>query len=422
MNPIYLTLATLLVVAQLVLPRRYGFAPLIFAAFHVGNVEFIGDFTIHRMLVLVGLFRAVGGGFVQWPVKNSLDIMFPIFAIIALLTASAHSTAGYNFYVANLGLILNVCGTYIYGRSYFNHDQWPQIFASVVVIAIIPLALLMFAEKINRKNYHSLLGTTESGVQIREGEVRSRGAFGHAILGGTSGAVSFAICAVLWWDKRKKAIIGMVSCFIIVMSSGSSGPIASILVAIAGLWFWRKRIYIKRVIWLALFSIIPLELYMNKPFYYIIARVDFAGGTGWHRCRLIESSIEHFNEWWLAGTDYTRHWMPTGVSWNPNHTDLTNYYLHIGVTGGFFLMLTLIGMILSGFRIILQRQSLFNNEYSKQEFIFWCLGATLLAHTVTFISVSYFDQMYVLFYLLLAGIGGLPNFFPKVTTVSGRDY
>lgn len=419
MNPLYLSLAFLLVIAQLALPRRLGFVPLVVAAYHIGNVEFIGDFTLHRILIFTGLVRAVQGSFFQFSVNNRLDVIFLIFALVAMLTAGAHLNAGFNPYVANIGLILNVCGTYFYGRSYLCYDDWPQAFAYVTVISILPLAILMVAENISAKNYYSILGTTSSGVNIREGKIRARGPFAHSILGGTSGAVSFALCFILWKTKRKIAICGMVSCFFIVMTSSSSGPLASLMMAAFSLWFWQKRKYLKLVVWLVVLVLFAAELYMDRPFYYIISMIDLAGGsTGWHRCRLIESAFQHFSEWWLAGTDFTRHWMPTGVSWNPNHTDITNYYLHIGVIGGFFLMLTLIWIIKNSYQVLLQRQSFFKNENSEQEFIFWCLGAALFAHVTTFISVSYFDQMYVLFYLLVGGIGSLSSLFPKAYRVA----
>ena len=83
------------------------------------------------------------------------------------------------------------------------------------------------------------------------------------------------------------------------------------------------------------FDTILLDLVMKAPAYYIIARADIIGGsTGWHRAALIDSAIRHLNEWWLIGTDYTRNWMVTGVSWSADNTDITNHYLYLGVLGG----------------------------------------------------------------------------------------
>lgn len=419
MNAQFIILAVLLVIGQLILPRRFAFAPLLIATFHINNEEILGNFTLHRLLILVGLIRALVGGYLNLRMsnKNTLDIFFLLFVLVAMLTASQHKDAGYNFYVSNIGLILNVCGTYFYGKSYFYQSDFFKVLAFVTTVSITPLAVMMLAEKVTKKNYHSILGVTGSGVAMRveTNTVRARGPFSHPILAGTAGAVSFALCPILWWEKRKVAVIGMASCLTIVVASSSSGPMASLMSALAFIWFWRKRMHLKLVAKLAVLGLIAVDIYMTRPIYYIIASIDLAGGsTGWHRSRLIDSAVQNFHEWWLAGTDFTRHWMPTGVSWNPNHTDITNYYLHLGVIGGFFLMLTLIGMIIQSFRILLQRQSLFESGNNQQEFVFWCLGAVLLSHATTFISVSYYDQMFVLFYLLVACISKISDFYPKV--------
>ena len=68
----------------------------------------------------------------------------------------------------------------------------------------------------------------------------------------------------------------------------------------------------------------------------------------YHRAALIESAIKHLDEWWLAGTDYTRHWMPSGIPANENHTDLTNHYIAMGVMGGLLLLLLFIWLLLRG--------------------------------------------------------------------------
>ncbi len=48
------------------------------------------------------------------------------------------------------------------------------------------------------------------------------------------------------------------------------------------------------------------------------------------------------------------------------------------------------------------------------EVILWCAGAALCTHAVSFVSISYFDQMYVLFYLILASIPALLSYVDGV--------
>ena len=147
---------------------------------------------------------------------------------------------------------------------------------------------------------------------------------------------------------------------------------------------------------------------MKVPVWYLLARMDIVGGsTGWHRAELITASLKHLNEWWLAGTDYTVHWMPTGVSWSPNNTDITNHYLAMGVVGGLPLMLTFIAILVKCFQSLGRRMAELREADDPSEWVLWLVGGTLFAHSLTFLSVSYFDQTYVLPWLVIGMVPGL---------------
>jgi hypothetical protein len=185
------------------------------------------------------------------------------------------------------------------------------------------------------------------------------------------------------------------------------------------------------VLWLGIIGYGLLDVIMRDPAYFILARIDFTGGsTGWHRARLIQSAIEHLPEWWFAGTDYTRHWMATGVSWSPDHADITNYYLRMGVWGGLPLMLLFIAILVKGFFFVGQMMREPTDLPPTSQFVFWALGASLFGHAATFISVSYYDQSFVFLYLTLAliasgwsvtrarhrGVSGTPVYEPGLVS------
>jgi hypothetical protein len=133
--------------------------------------------------------------------------------------------------------------------------------------------------------------------------------------------------------------------------------------------------------------------------------IDFVGGsTGWHRSRLLDSAIAHLDEWWLFGTDYTRHWMPFGLPSMPEHCDLTSYYVHLGVIGGLPLVITLVVILSRSFGFLGAAIRKRRAEKSPDEFLLWCAGSALFAHTVTFFTISYFDSLYVFFYALIAAL------------------
>ena len=68
-------------------------------------------------------------------------------------------------------------------------------------------------------------------------------------------------------------------------------------------------------------------------------------------------------------------------------------------------MLLFIAILVKGFSFV--GQVLHKHDGFCQEFDFkvWALGASLFAHAVTLISVSYFDQSFVFLYMILAVIG-----------------
>ena len=142
---------------------------------------------------------------------------------------------------------------------------------------------------------------------------------------------------------------------------------------------------------------------MKDPAYFIMARIDLTGSSSsYHRPAVIRSAINHLDEWWFAGTDYTRHWMPYGVSWSEDHCDITNHYLGQGIKGGLLLMFLFIGVIWLGFRCVgnvLRRRAKTSND---EGFFVWAVGAALFAHAGTCIAVAYFDQSVLFMYLVLA--------------------
>ena len=179
--------------------------------------------------------------------------------------------------------------------------------------------------------------------------------------------------------------------------------------AIGAMCMWRWRHHLRLVRWLAVLGYFGLDLVMKAPAYYLIARLDLTGSsTSWHRAALIEAALTHLSEWWLGGTDVTGHWMPykvVGVVGGEKLADITNHYLRMGVDGGLPLMLLFIAILAMGFSFVGRTLRQMPELPAQSQFMIWALGVSLFAHSITFISVSYFDQSFVFIYLSLAVIG-----------------
>jgi hypothetical protein len=219
-------------------------------------------------------------------------------------------------------------------------------------------------------------------------------------------------------------LVGLSAASGIVYASGSSGPIMTALTVLFAVALWTQRQHLRAIRWLTLIVILALAVVMNAPVYYLIARIDIIGGSSsYHRAALIESAVNHLDEWWLAGTDYTRHWMPSGIPANPSHTDLTNQYLVMGVMGGLVLLLLYIWVLCEAFSVIGRELRLSLSRGSENDaFLIWTLGAILFGHVMTFFSVSYFGQAFVVLYLLLGIIGSLQAMWPVYDASSSPEY
>jgi hypothetical protein len=367
------------------------------------------NFPIIRILIGVGILRIIlkheriKGGI------NGLDWGFLGWAGWAIICSSFYEDPAAAL-TLRLGIIYNVCGIYFLTRIFCQSIEDALLVCRIISIILVPLALALIYEKITGHNLFSVFGRVGEFSVIRRGKIRAQGPFSHSILAGTIGAVSLPLIIPLWSKYRRETITGSVACIAIIFASASSGPILSLMAAIGAMLAWFYRQYTRIFRWILVAGYIFLDLIMKDPAYYIMARIDISGGsTGWHRARLIESAIEHINEWWLAGTNYTRHWMPSGVSWSPEHTDITNYYIKMGVWGGLPLVIFFCSILLIGFKYvgILIRQ--YHEDAVDNQFLFWCLGSALFAHSVTGLGVSYFDQSFVFIYLTLGLIGSIYN-------------
>lgn len=366
------------------------------------------SFTVIRMLIAAGIIRVL---LRQERIKgklNKLDWLMVFWAIWALTSSFFRSdiTAALVF---RLGLVYNTCGFYFLVRVFFQsiEDVWRLIIITAFIL--LPISLEMICEHLLNHNFFSIFDGVPSLPAIREGNIRAQGPFRHPILAGTVGAVCMPLVVTLWRKYRMAAVVGMFSCVTIVFCSSSSGPIVSLLAGVGALYMWRYRYNMKMLCWLAVAGYIVLDIVMKADPYYLMARIPLIqGSTGWHRAELINTSIRHFNEWWLWGTEYTRHWMPSGVSWSPNHTDITNHYIKMGVLGGFPLMVLFILVLAKGFSYVGQVLAQPEDDMTPGVmFMTWALGASLFANAATMISVSYFDQTFIFLYLVLAAISSV---------------
>jgi hypothetical protein len=131
------------------------------------------------------------------------------------------------------------------------------------------------------------------------------------------------------------------------------------------------------------------------------------GGGGYHRSALIDAAINHIGEWWLIGTKFTADWMPTTIPANPDMIDITNQFICEGVNGGIISLVLFIWLIVRCFKVVGIAANSKNNVMSSDTYVYWTMGCAVLGHVVSMISVAYFDQIVIFWYLLIAMIAAI---------------
>ena len=400
--------------AMLFVPPRWAPLPLLAGIccipMGIGIEVGLINLQAYRLLLMVGLVRVFMRGERLNDFGMTVDKMICLWAAWVLLSSFSHEFAPGSGPVYTLGIVINIALIYFFGRIWCRDVTSINVIVALMALVLMPIALEMVYEVVAGKNlFGEWIGTNPTAF-MREGDVRARGPFRHPILAGTVGASCFPLMVGIWRQYRFAAIFGIVSCLVIVVTSNSSGPLVSLFAGLAMLFAWRYRKYATRAIWWGIAGYVFIDLVSSRHGYDVIfSRADMTGSsTGHYRARIIDATIEHFSEWWLFGTDRTRHWIPKGIGSvvaDGRHMDITNYYIFFAVLGGMIsmmLLIVIIGKCLAGVIKFVNNES--GQIGNEEKFAVWCFGTSLTILALSGLSISYFDQSQVFFWLTVAAL------------------
>jgi hypothetical protein len=231
----------------------------------------------------------------------------------------------------------------------------------------------------------------------------------------------FGMLAVGWRRWRAYATAGLAGAMLIAITSASSGPALALLTAIAGCALFPLRNEMRIIRYGAAAIIVFLHFVREKPVWHLIGRAsDLIGGTGYHRVRLIDAFIYNWQDWILVGSG-------SAASWGWGLQDLTNQFVYEGVQGGIATLLSLVVLLALAFssigRTIQRAQAARHLPADRRlglQMLAWGLGVSLATHCVSWISVSYFGQMTLIFHALLAFVVALSQAPAAAHGAAGR--
>lgn len=412
-NPIGLSLTLAMGLLMVILPRRYALVPvIILVCFMTMRQRIIVaglDFTMLRILALFGWIRLFVRQEVHLLKLNAIDKAL-LWWVLSSMIAYTLLWQTFDAFINRLGFAYNAVGMYFLFRLLVTRfDDVVRVF-KILAIFVVPLAVSMLFEMTTGRNAFGIFGAVNPITQVRDGVLRCQGPFAHPILAGTFGATTLPLFVALWWQggaNRLLAVLGVVSSTIITLTAGSSGPLFSYLAGILGLSLWPLRKHMRAMRWGLALMLVALHIVMKAPVWALIGRVNvFSGSTGYHRAYLIDRAIANLGDWWLIGTQ-------SSAKWGYGLNDVTNQYFREGVNGGLLAMFLFISIIAFCFRGVGRAIRVLDGENNsrRDQLCLWAMGAALLSHVVTFMGVSYFDQNFVVWMMLLAMIATSTGLF-----------
>jgi hypothetical protein len=405
LHPIVLAVLLIAVAMLLVLPRRYATAAFLFATFLIPAEQQVVLAGVHifayRILVLAALLRmarfrqtpSLAGRWNAVDTAFSLAVVFHVFAF-TLLYGEMRAV------INQAGFLWDQLGCYIFLRyAIRNHEDIVKTIKCFVVLAVV-FAACMVREQFTGENVFGLLGGVRLVSEVREGHIRSEAVFQHAILAGTFGATLMPLFLLLWKSAQSKLMgaMGILSGTIMTLTTACSTPVLGYVAGLIGIVLWPFRKRMRWLRWALVAGLVLLNFVMHAPVWYVIAHVGVVSGSSVsHRADLVDTFINHFDEWWLLGAK-------TNGEWGHDMFDTSNEYVQQGVTGGLFSLVFLIATISGSFGRIGRTRKCVEGTDIRSEWFLWLLGSALFANVVAFFGISYFDQTRVAWFALLAMI------------------
>ena len=385
------------------------------------------DVSLSRFVVGVLFLRCIFDGRIRskfvWMYLDTLVALSMAVYVVTICIVEPLSTSVEN----RGGFLMDTWFAYMVVRYIITDIARLQTVIKCVGIALVPLAFLGIIESVTGWSPYALICgkslyfnyVTHYGA--RWGLNRGVGPFSHSILFGCAFAMFLPLVYYLRnekgnWGTGAYILSGIT--LLGALSSMSSSPWVMVIAVIFCLAMEKRKYLVKPVLISLVFLCIFIAIASNRPFYHVVASyANPLGGSGWHRAKLIDCAIEHFDEWWLVGYgDKDPGW---GPSLGMSKTDVTNEFILAGVRYGILGIIALCIVLAATFFGLLSAYR--KTTEPKLRSLYWSLGCVLSSVIVTWLSVSFFGQLMPLFYCVLGIIGSSFDFVSDdMIIVKGR--
>jgi hypothetical protein len=425
MQGVTLTIALVLSVLVITLRPKYAFVAYIvgllwypaYLAVSIGTI----DILVGRFVVAVLLLRCYFDDRIRCKFTwCRLDTLVTLSMVVYVGAYLITQTEGIAQTLENRsGFVMDTWCGYMAARFIVTDRTKLISIIKCVSIAMVPLAILGVIESVTGWQPFAPLARFSPWFmglgrvsRARFGFARALGPFSMAIMFGGVFAMFMPLIYYLRHEKgqwRSLAYVIFAIALLGALSSMSSGPWVMVIVVIFCLVMERYKQWARPLFIFFVISCISIGIISNRPFYHVMASwANPLGGAGWHRAKLIDLAIEHFDEWWVIGYgDKDPGW---GPQLGMGITDITNEYILKGVRYGILGVIALCAVLAKAFRCLISTYRRMTNPAMKS--LCWAFGSLLFSVAVAWMSVSFFGQLATLLYCSLGMVGSIcsPDF------------
>lgn len=375
------------------------------------------DISVGRIVVTVLLFRCLANSKIISNFKWSrLDTWVSIYLIVISIGIPLVSYKQPILKVLEnrSGFLMNTFFAYLVARFCITDRAALITAAKWIAVVLVPLAVLGVTEALTGwkpfvplKQYMTWQDPSRGVYHTRFGFHRAEGPSGQPIMFGTTFLIFLPLVYCLrhehnYWRPLAYLLSGIV--IVGALSSMSSGPWVLLILMIFCLFLEHRRHWVKSLLILAVIFCVLAEIGSNRPLHYVVTSYsNMLGGSGWHRAKLIDLAIEHFDEWVLIG--YGGLDPGWGEALWGKYSDITNQYIAVGVKYGLLGVIVLCGMLACAIRSLVKAYKAVE-EPALSSWI-WSLGTIIVVVMVAFTSCAYFNQTRSFIYAILGIIGSI---------------
>ncbi len=390
------------------------------------------DFSVSRVLILVLFLKFVLYYRLQrqfrWEIPDTIFLLAFILPTLSLFANESPQT----IIVRQGGVFLDTILSYLCIRMAIRKREDFLKFVKGAILVGIYLAILGVYQSVTWHNpmgflkYYAawdyMVQNPTIEYHVRHNLYRSDVTFGQYIGFGMFFAALCPICLTLKAQDNGWATWRIWGCFVVLffglVSSMSSGPLFSIVVAICFLFFYPYRRFWKLALAGLIFLCFFVELYSNRHFYDVLTRFAFSGQTATYRIELYEEAFGGgMRDHWLCGWGYAGLY-PRGPDdpFNWKHRDMTSQYIAALMRHGLMGLIPLLIMTFYYYRRLYQAYCLARTE--RDQWVIWCLTAALVGWSVGTLTVGFVGQMVQLSSLLIGIACNMPDIIRHQTFTS----